>query len=290
MIRFFIILLALLAPTYIFGQDFTITATNIQPCTGETITLSHTENCNWTVPGTDGEFFDQPDNLNGVSSILLTGVTPGTYTIEATTGTENGNIEITVSSITANFEIIQGYLNGYKIQVVSDIQEAPYQFPLQFSWNFGDGTTVDDIIENETDRDEMRSVQTHIYDRASQDSIFDITLTVTNDAGCSDFVSKTDTIHKVFKAPNVFTPNGDGVNDFFTARTDGQTEFTMFVYSRWGNEVFVSEEPSTRVVWDGRLKDGNRVSSGVYYYIIIPKGVPNAEKLTGFVHILTEKE
>ncbi|ALO14984.1 hypothetical protein L21SP5_01333 [Salinivirga cyanobacteriivorans] len=288
MIRILIIILALFLPQIIIGQDFTITTTNNQPCVGETITLSHTENCDWTVPGTDGEFFDQPDNLSGVSSILLTGIEPGEYTIDATTGAGNGSVVITVSTVSANFEISQAGINGYKIQVSSDIQNTPYLFPITFSWDFGDGTTIEDIIEN--NNNEVRSFQSYTYDSQTQDSIFDITLTVTNNVGCSASLTQADTIHKIFKAPNVFTPNGDGVNDFFTAQTDGQTEFDMYVYSRWGNVVYESEKPTTRVVWDGRLKDGKKVSSGIYYYVIIPRNAPDTEKLTGFVHVFVDKE
>lgn len=63
--------------------------------------------------------------------------------------------------------------------------------------------------------------------------------------------------------PNIFTPNGDGVNDCFnyTFSKEEIIEFSVQIYDRWGNKVFQSE--STTDCWDGRYK-GQRAASEVY--------------------------
>jgi len=69
--------------------------------------------------------------------------------------------------------------------------------------------------------------------------------------------------------PNVFTPNGDGVNDYFFPRdllTSGATMFKMEVYNRWGEEVF-STESTDGQGWDGRF-NGTPQPEGVYIYVI----------------------
>lgn len=69
--------------------------------------------------------------------------------------------------------------------------------------------------------------------------------------------------------PNVFTPNGDGVNDYFLPRqllSKGVVGFTMTVFNRWGQKVFESASANGRG-WDGKFNDKNQ-PMGVYIYQI----------------------
>lgn len=66
--------------------------------------------------------------------------------------------------------------------------------------------------------------------------------------------------------PNVFTPNGDNVNDVFKVPVSREvTAFTMKVYSRWGREVYNSQNISNG--WDGKFK-GNDMPADVYAYLL----------------------
>ncbi|MCF6171802.1 MAG: gliding motility-associated C-terminal domain-containing protein [Bacteroidales bacterium] len=64
--------------------------------------------------------------------------------------------------------------------------------------------------------------------------------------------------------PNVFTPNGDGVNDTFYAVGKGVTEFNLVIFNRWG-EVMKTLH-SIEESWDGTT-NGKQCSDGVYYYV-----------------------
>lgn len=69
--------------------------------------------------------------------------------------------------------------------------------------------------------------------------------------------------------PNSFTPNNDGVNDYFFPRqmlSLGVTSFSMTVFNRWGQMMFKTEAPDGRG-WDGRFNDKEQ-PVGVYMYII----------------------
>ncbi len=70
-----------------------------------------------------------------------------------------------------------------------------------------------------------------------------------------------------YELPNVFTPNGDGINDLFKPYPYKFVEkINMTIYNRWGNAVFKTENPD--INWDGRdFKTGKPVSDGVYYYV-----------------------
>lgn len=276
----------MIAPFWAISQNFDITVTNSNPCQGDTIRVSHPNGLVslWTA---DESAFTPIGNLSGTSTLLLVCNEAGTYTITADDGTDNGSVTISVYGVDSNFELVKGKLNTLKINVRSMNQPEPYALPYYFTWNFGDGNILKDSVTSTNDEDVYFAARPYIY---SDSGIFDISLKVRNARGCESTTTKTDTISGSFLAPNVFTPNGDGVNDFFTARTNGSISFSMVVYSRWGNVVFESEQPSTSVVWDGRLKGGRKVSTGVYYYVVTPEDETANEKLTGFVHVFVEKE
>ncbi len=65
--------------------------------------------------------------------------------------------------------------------------------------------------------------------------------------------------------PNIITPNNDGYNDFFNVNLMNASDFNISFLSRWGVEVFQSNDPSVK--WDGQY-NGNPLPAGTYYYII----------------------
>jgi gliding motility-associated-like protein len=66
--------------------------------------------------------------------------------------------------------------------------------------------------------------------------------------------------------PNVFTPNNDNINDFFSISIMGGYLAEGFILNRWGN--IIKEFHSDDLKWDGRT-DGGFVPDGVYTYIFI---------------------
>jgi gliding motility-associated-like protein len=67
--------------------------------------------------------------------------------------------------------------------------------------------------------------------------------------------------------PNVFTPNKDGVNDFFSLiSADGIQSLECIILNRWGNEIRTFDLPD--FAWDGKDKSGNELVEGVYFYKI----------------------
>lgn len=56
--------------------------------------------------------------------------------------------------------------------------------------------------------------------------------------------------YSALEMPNVFTPNEDGINDFFSpVAIYGITEFKLEITNRWGNAVFETDDP--KLYWDG---------------------------------------
>ncbi len=95
-----------------------------------------------------------------------------------------------------------------------------------------------------------------------------------------------------FLIPNVFTPNGDAINDRLIAKTSGLEDKIDFrLYNRNGALLFKTEEP--RINWDGTYK-GKIVSPGVYFYQcdVYETRIsgPYMYHLSGFVHVITEED
>jgi gliding motility-associated-like protein len=77
--------------------------------------------------------------------------------------------------------------------------------------------------------------------------------------------------------PNIFTPNGDGVNEvFFIRNKPDATE--VIVSNRWGKQVYASKNYQND--WDG-----GDIADGVYYYRINAGG----QSYSGWVELLRGK-
>lgn len=93
--------------------------------------------------------------------------------------------------------------------------------------------------------------------------------------------------------PNVFTPNGDGKNDFFRPDAYSFVErVDMKIYNRWGELVFRTEDAD--INWDGKRMNTNRlVSPGVYYYVcdVFEQRITGLEirNLVGFIYVFHEE-
>ncbi len=72
--------------------------------------------------------------------------------------------------------------------------------------------------------------------------------------------------------PNVFTPNNDGLNDFFYPVINCIfSEYRLVIFNRWGKLLYETSNQSDK--WDGNYL-GNEVPQGVYFYLIIYR-LPN---------------
>lgn len=129
---------------------------------------------------------------------------------------------------------------------------------VQLVWDFGDGTQSSQLNPE------------HVY---QNNNSWVVTLTATFDDSCSAVVQQQLVLEDLIEEsdliiPNVFSPNGDGVNDRFQvgSTTEIPTCLEFKVFNRWGQLLYTSN--GTTRGWDGRTSAGSPVPPGVYFYII----------------------
>lgn len=117
-------------------------------------------------------------------------------------------------------------------------------------WDFGDGNSSNDVNP------------THTYADTGWYNIMQI---VTNNFGCSDTAYQAVQVTGEFAwyAPNAFTPDGDGKNDFFFGQGYGFTDMHLMIFDRWGELIYETTDPNEG--WDGTY-EGMPVQVDVYVW------------------------
>ncbi len=100
---------------------------------------------------------------------------------------------------------------------------------------------------------------------------YTITQTVTSANGCNNSFSITVAVQDEFRfyIPNAFTPDADGINDFFLGYGTGFLGWEMFIFNRWGELIYQSTNEG--LPWDGQV-GGQDAPQSVYAYRIVAFG------------------
>lgn len=125
---------------------------------------------------------------------------------------------------------------------------------ISWLYHFGDGDSIGYTT----------SSPTHTYPDVAS-STYLATLFVANIYGCLDTVQHYVEIGPEFTffIPNAFTPNGDGTNDYFFGQGIGIIDYDLYIFDRWGNEIFHGKDLNH--MWDGRANGGDDVAQQDVY-------------------------
>ncbi len=123
------------------------------------------------------------------------------------------------------------------------------------------------ILRDRTGR-QLFSTQLADFDYTLRDSsTVLITQVATHPGGCSDTITRAlrQKLVNTFFMPDAFTPNGDGLNDFFLPEgvLTGITEYRMRIWTRWGELLFSTNELKSG--WDGSF-NGTSSPGGSYFW------------------------
>jgi gliding motility-associated-like protein len=216
-------------------------------------------------------------SINGISQPLIEDVYQNPYLIRTKVAgiytlnsyydaVEIGQIDgegiLTVlESPIANFTAYPDTLTILNTTVSLTDKSTTDQNLISWEWDFGDNTALDNS-------------QNPYHTYSTTTGLYDVSLIVADDIGCSDTISKTITITDDYWiwVPNSFTPDLDGKNDKFCIAYNGIREatFTFNVFDRFSNLVYSTsniQDLDCENGWDGKHQStGNELPMGVYIY------------------------
>ena len=186
--------------------------------------------------------------------------------LEFISGLSQGNYTVSVTDsfclTTASIDILN--IPGPKADFIinppiTTIDDPTFRFENwstgninQWSWDFGDFNSS--VIRNPV----------HTY---STIGIYDVTLKINNDNGCRDSITKQAIVidNPTLYVPGCFTPNDDGINDYFFVKGINISDLHLYIFNRWGEQVYSLNGMDDQ--WDGKYK-GNIVPEGLYTWVV----------------------
>ncbi len=209
------------------------------------------------------EGLDDPSSASPVASPLSTTI----YKVLVTTSngcSKQDSVEVKViDNIKQVFEVIPKVIStdnscAERGEISYEVKNGTV-YTGNFTWDFGDGTSSHE-------RDPVHTYQ--------NPGTYNITLKL-DGVQCVEEKS-VELIHENIFIPNVFTPNDDGVNDFFEIRSPFEVSLTIM--DRTGTQLFSSSNYQNN--WDG-----GSLPSGIYYYYAEFPGV-SGEACKGWLQLL----
>ena len=214
--------------------------------------------------------YDWSGALNGQISndTLITDLYAGPYSVVVTDA--NGCISNQTFVLTEPTEEfisetqLVNYAGASVSPVTADFQDNTVSVdPYDYTFYLPIGDSIDVInVTNLTDFDELS------FTEIGENELY---VKVQNmNSGCIDDTVFIIEVQGIPEIHNVFTPNGDGTNDYFDFGEFAMKDIDVSIYSRWGEMVTNWQDSNYK--WDGRGIDGQDLPEGVYYYVLIATG------------------
>lgn len=238
-------------------------------------------------------------NNDGQISIAASGINPLQYSIG--NGFQNSNTFANLASGNYNITVLDNNGCPYdtivfvpQINPVNSFFTANPQSgtePLFVAFNNQSAGANNYLWLIDNDFLSTNSNESYIFDSSG---VYTVTLIAYNNTPqCADTFSLQIIVYDslMVQIPNVFTPNDDGINDNFTIKVEGAKKIKGAFINRWENimhefNIDITSSPATVNVWDGYSQTGQKVSDGVYYYIIELTDMQGETKsINGFLHI-----
>ncbi|MEN2992829.1 MAG: PKD domain-containing protein [Bacteroidia bacterium] len=196
------------------------------------------------------------DTLRSADSPTHTYSTAGTYTLQLIALSQDGCSDTARTAVRvlptpqASFSPtnVQRRIPDTQVEFTNQSQGA-----VRYEWDFGNGQTSTAVNPGPVN--------------FPREGTYNVTLIAYSAEGCADTARGVVVIEPGLEIfiPNVFTPNGDGINDLWLIRAT--MPYEVWVYDRWGIQVFYGNNAQ---LWDGRC-GGTPCPEGVYTYRLLAR-------------------
>jgi gliding motility-associated-like protein len=198
------------------------------------------------------------NTVNGCISTNTLSVVPGSITAAFTAEPANGFSPLSVTFINTS---TLGSLTGGSVTT---------------TWNYANGTSTTITLPTATVAPNGPNGYA-TYQSAGSYTVWMIMVQTPTVAGGQCVSTASAVVNVELPAevivPNVFTPNGDGVNDNFMLNTVNLSDISFQVYDRWGVKMFdVPKTDKGNIEWDGKNLSNKDVPAGTYFYIMKATG------------------
>ena len=190
---------------------------------------------------------------------------PGSYTVDLIVTSPDGCVSNTTIT---NMITVYDYPNSYFLSDPNptDVLNPMVNFTdssssdvVSWFWTFGENGELGTSAETDPS----------LVFPDAEPGTYPVELITVNVNGCSDTSMLFVIVNGVynFYVPSAFTPDGDGINDYFFPLGESVSDqgYELRIFNRWGDVVFFSEEMSVK--WDGTYQSGP-AELGVYVWIV----------------------
>ena len=241
------------------ASTYTITTSKDTVCTGADVKFGN------NVPnGLISQFLWKVDSTNGVTilpndsakNVIINFANVGTYTVTLYVTLNH----LTLDSAKKIITVVQSPTASFTYSVLTSGVPQNVSFtntsinaPNGYSWGFSDNVTSNQINPIHT---------------FSNSAIYPVTLIAYGNHGCTDTIINSIAIVDTagLTMPNIFTPNGDGINDYYAPNAHSLKTMDCTIYDRWGAKII--DLDMNLQFWDGYTTSGMACTAGTYFYMI----------------------
>jgi gliding motility-associated-like protein len=214
------------------------------------------------------QWYDANGAITGATSLTLSNVATGNYSLQVTDANgcmANGAGGVTTFSVPASTAVHAQFSTNPSLPTgtvpLAIIFNNTSNGASNYIWSFGDAANT-------------YTTSTNANFTYTSIGTYTATLVAINGA-CSDTarVVIVAEIPTSIIIPNIFSPNGDGVNDEFFIINTGMSSMNCDIFNRWGQLLYTLTAPDQS--WDGKLINGDKAPEGTYMYILEAHGLDN---------------
>ena len=204
-------------------------------------------------------------------------------------GTDTTLVIPNATSVPSGYYYLEASLGGCAISPL-DLSADVYAYPV---FDLGDTITICEdsivtyVVDNSfTDYEWHNGSDNNAYTTNGTETF--VSVIVTNNICSSSDIAYINYYNCDISIPNVFTPNGDGINDLFYVESESAVDVSVEIFNRWGQVVGKFQGLDNG--WDGKHYQSNSaLSEGVYYYAArVTMDDGTIKELIGFIHLIND--